>query len=241
MMKVLAIDFGDVRMGMAISDESGTFAFPRGIYQSQGRKKDLDFFLELCLDEKIRRVILSAPYNMDGSTGERFDKTLSFKKDLEKRFRYSKRLEHEIDVILWDERLTTQEALTITRKSGFSIKKTKQTLDALSAQILLENYLDSVREENKMDKEKDLFQVIEDEYDENMEVQEVELEDEDGNVTTFIIDEWFEYEDRVYAVMIDEDDEAVLFRVEEDEEGEMSFINPDEEEFAEVAKYYEEN
>ncbi len=240
-MKVLAIDFGDVRIGLAISDETGTFSFPRGIYQSQSRKKDLDYFLELCLDEKIDRIILSAPYNMDGTVGERFEKTLSFKKDLEKRLTYSKRLKRPVEVILWDERLTTREALAITRESGFSIKKTKQTLDALSAQILLESYLESVREEKKMENVKDLLTVVDDEYDEDLEVQEIELEDEDGNVLTFIIDEWFEYEDRVYAVMIDEDDEAVLFRVEEDEEGEMSFINPDVEEFEEVAKFYDEN
>jgi hypothetical protein len=92
-----------------------------------------------------------------------------------------------------------------------------------------------------MEDVKDLLTVVEDDYDEDMELQEIELEDEDGNVLTFIVDEWFEYKDSVYAVMIDEDDEAVLFRVEEDDEGELSFINPDEDEFAEVAKFYEEN
>lgn len=241
-MKVLAIDFGDARIGLAISDEKGIFSFPRGIYQSQNRKKDLDFFLELVLEEGVERILLSAPYNMDGTRGERFEKTLAFKKDLEKRLRHSKRLQRPLDVLLWDERLTTQQALDITRKSGFSAKKTKQTLDALSAQILLENYLQARAEEKKMDLEKkDLFPVTEEEYDEEMEVQEVELEDEEGNVVTFAIDEWFEYKDRLYAVLIDEDDEAVLFRVEEDEEEEMRFINPDEEEFEEVAKFYEEN
>ncbi len=241
MMKVLAIDYGDVRIGLAISDEKGIFSCPRGIYISRGKKKDLDYFLQLCLEEGIERIVLSAPYNMDGTKGERFEKTISFKAALEKRFAYSKRLNREIDIVLWDERLTTQEALEITREGGFSQKKTKRTLDALSAQILLRSYLESVHKENKMEDVKDLLTVVEDDYDEDMELQEIELEDDDGNVLTFIVDEWFEYKDSVYAVMIDEDDEAVLFRVEEDDEGELSFINPDEDEFAEVAKFYEEN
>lgn len=71
------------------------------------------------------------------------------------------------------------------------------------------------------------------------EIDEIELVDEDGNVVTFKLEEWFEYNDKLYAVLIDEDEEGLLFEsIEED--GEYVFITPSEEEFEEVKAYYEE-
>lgn len=70
------------------------------------------------------------------------------------------------------------------------------------------------------------------------EIDEIELVDEDGNVLTFELEEWFEFNGKVYAVLIDENDEALLFEsVEED--GEYSFVTPSEDEFEEVKAYYE--
>ena len=74
----------------------------------------------------------------------------------------------------------------------------------------------------------------------DFELQEVELVDEDGTVTRFVIDDWFEFEGNQYAVLVnDDEDDAVLFRVEEEGE-EMNFLTPDEDEFDRAAKYYEE-
>lgn len=70
------------------------------------------------------------------------------------------------------------------------------------------------------------------------EIDEIELVDEEGNVITFQLEEWFEYKDKIYAVLVD-GEEALLFEsIEED--GEYSFITPSEEEFDEVKAYYEE-
>ena len=71
------------------------------------------------------------------------------------------------------------------------------------------------------------------------EIDEIELVDEEGNVVTFQLEEWFEYNDKIYAFLIDNEEEALLFEsIEED--GEYSFITPSEEEFDEVKAYYEE-
>lgn len=71
------------------------------------------------------------------------------------------------------------------------------------------------------------------------EVDEIELIDEDGNTVVFELEEWFEYNEKIYAVLIDEDGEGLLFESVEDEDG-LSFITPTDEEFEEVKAYYEE-
>lgn len=71
------------------------------------------------------------------------------------------------------------------------------------------------------------------------EIDEIELIDEEGNVVTFRLEEWFEYKGKLYAVLLDEDDEGLLFESIE-EEGEYVFITPSEEEFEEVKAFYEE-
>ena len=77
------------------------------------------------------------------------------------------------------------------------------------------------------------------EHDHVHEIDEIELIDEEGNVLVFQLEEWFEYNDKIYAILIDNEEEALLFEsIEED--GEYSFITPSEEEFDQVKAYYEE-
>lgn len=71
------------------------------------------------------------------------------------------------------------------------------------------------------------------------EIDEIELIDEEGNLITFRLHEWFDYKNDIYAVLIDEEGEAILLKSIE-EEGEMSFVTPSDEEFEEVSAYYEE-
>lgn len=75
----------------------------------------------------------------------------------------------------------------------------------------------------------------------DFELQEIELIDDEGNAAKFLIDEWFDYNGKMYAVAVsaENEDDALLFRVEEEGET-MNFYTPDEEEFDEVSKYYEE-
>ncbi|NLY72309.1 MAG: DUF1292 domain-containing protein [Tissierellia bacterium] len=77
------------------------------------------------------------------------------------------------------------------------------------------------------------------EHDHVHEIDEIELIDEEGNVLVFQLEEWFEYNDKIYAVLIDEDGEGLLFESVEEEDG-YSFITPTDEEFEEVRAYYEE-
>ena len=117
-MRILAIDYGDARIGLALSDESETLASPVGTYKSQSMRKD-----------------------MDGSSGERVSKTKSFGNMLER--------VSGIQVEYKDERLTTVTAEQTLIECGMRREKRKQVIDTLSAQIILQSYLDARKRINK--------------------------------------------------------------------------------------------
>ncbi len=134
-MKILAIDYGDARIGLAMSDESETLASPIGTYLSQSMRKDIDYIAQLAKEKQVGRIVLGLPINMDGSLGPRADKTKSFGSVLER--------VSEIPVVYKDERLTTVSAEKTLIECNMRREKRKQVIDTLSAQIILQSYLDA--------------------------------------------------------------------------------------------------
>lgn len=149
-MKILALDFGEKRIGLAVSAGHG-FVFPRPYLPRTSNRIDIAAIVELAREEAIDLILLGAPYNMDGSSGEAMEKVLAFKKALEKKLRYSTRIEDAPEVLLWDERLTTVGAQSILIEQDVSRKKRKEVVDSLAASLLLESYLQE--KENKNDRE----------------------------------------------------------------------------------------
>ena len=137
-MRILGIDYGDARVGIAVSDPlmltaQGVKTLPNKVFDKM--LKSLD---EIYNEYKPEKIVLGFPKNMDGSVGFRGDITLEFKKTLEEKYPKS-------DVILYDERLSTVMAdrflsATNTRGSG-----RKKVIDTVSAAVILQNYLDSIR------------------------------------------------------------------------------------------------
>ena len=68
-MRILAIDYGDARIGLALSDESETLASPIGTYQSQSMRKDIDYIAGVAKEKGAGRIVVGLPVNMDGSMG----------------------------------------------------------------------------------------------------------------------------------------------------------------------------
>ena len=134
-MKILAIDYGDARIGLALSDESETLASPLGTYKSQSMRKDIDAIAALAKEKDAGLIVLGLPINMDGSYGERANKTESFGKVLEK--------VSGLKVVYKDERLTTVSAEKTLIDCNMRREKRKQVIDTLSAQIILQSYLDA--------------------------------------------------------------------------------------------------
>ena len=138
-MRVLGLDLGDRRIGIAISDETGTVAQGRGVYPRRGSKEDLSYLAELCRQEGVERIVVGLPLNMDGSEGDQARKARAFAQALA--------VETGLPVELLDERLTTVEADRVLRKAGLRERKRRGVRDELAAVLILQAWLDRRRGE----------------------------------------------------------------------------------------------
>lgn len=133
----IALDVGDVRIGVAVSDLLGITANPRETYV---RKKDdidadIDYFCEYAKKEDADAFVLGLPKNMDGTEGDRAFITREFGEKL--------REKSGIDVFYQDERLTTVSAERLLIEADVRRDKRKKVIDKVAATIILQSYLDS--------------------------------------------------------------------------------------------------
>ncbi|NLY72308.1 MAG: Holliday junction resolvase RuvX [Tissierellia bacterium] len=139
-MTIIALDYGDRRIGLAINTE-GDFVFARPYIPRKSNSQAIDCIIDFLRREDVDLIVLGAPYNMDDSQGEAMDKVLAFKKALEKKIRYTNRLVKRPEVDLWDERNTTTRAEEILIQQDVSRSRRKEIIDSLAASLLLEDYL----------------------------------------------------------------------------------------------------
>ncbi|MFH0820863.1 MAG: Holliday junction resolvase RuvX [Candidatus Peregrinibacteria bacterium] len=136
--KYLGLDFGDRRVGVAISDVDKSIVFPREAITYE-RSADLLTTLQvLCTEESVTKIVIGLPIQMDGTIGEQVAKTYEFGKKLSTAL-------PNMSVEYFDERLTTQEAQIRLHAQGIKAKDQKGLKDSLSAQLILETYLESRR------------------------------------------------------------------------------------------------
>lgn len=137
-MKYLGFDLGTRTLGISISDESKTLARTLTTLRFSG---DYDELLEpikqIVDEEKIEKIILGLPINMNYTIGDRGKETLEFKEKIEKYL--------NIEVIMQDERLSTVEANNYLLQADLSRKKRKKHIDSLAANIILQTYLDKMK------------------------------------------------------------------------------------------------
>ena len=131
--RILALDVGDVRIGVAVSDPTGTIAQPLEVYRRVGYGPDSRYVAELCRRMGCESVLLGLPLNMDGSCGDRAKLCEEFADKLRELV--------TVPVELWDERQTTVSAIGYLNETNTRGKKRKQVIDAVAATIILENYL----------------------------------------------------------------------------------------------------
>lgn len=132
-MRVLAIDYGDARTGIAISDLSGMIVGQTTVIHSRNAKKTAQEIAQLVRQSGAERIVMGFPRNMDGSEGPRAE--------LYKEFAALVEQECSMSVVLWDERRTTVEAHNILSDCNYHGKKRKNTVDAVAASLILEGYL----------------------------------------------------------------------------------------------------
>jgi len=141
-MKILGIDYGEKRIGIAVSDPSNIVARSLKVLKRNGTRSWVKE-LKLIIDEnKIEKIVVGFPVNMNGSLGEKGREVLAFVEVLKKRLK--------VPVVTWDERLTTVSAEKLLRQIKLSREKRKDILDKLSASIILQSYLDSILPSQKV-------------------------------------------------------------------------------------------
>ena len=132
--RVLALDWGVARIGMAISDEAGSFAFPAGILACRGRENDLDALVDLISERSVRAVVVGLPVHMDGRRGEAAAAAENFANAIAERT--------GLPVELLDERWTTREAERARRGSSRRRGRRREAVDDAAATLLLRTWLE---------------------------------------------------------------------------------------------------
>jgi putative Holliday junction resolvase len=135
-MRVLGIDHGTVRMGIAMSDELKIIAQPLEFIPAEPFSGFLDRLKELLQEYEVELILLGMPRNMDGSYGEASMKVREFEAMLKKSI--------TARIKTWDERLTSVQANRALSQGRVKKKKKRQNVDAISAAVLLQSYLDSL-------------------------------------------------------------------------------------------------
>lgn len=135
--KILAVDFGDVRTGLAVSDPSRFLASGIGYISPGGIEKTADAVSETAKAERVVAIVVGLPKNMDGSEGSRANRCKKFASMLEERT--------GLPVAMFDERMTTMTASRYLNATNTRGAKRKQVIDTLSAQIILQNCLDRLK------------------------------------------------------------------------------------------------
>jgi len=135
--RVLAIDYGRKRVGLALSDELGMTARPLAVFGRTNRQADIRRLREICRANGVTQIVVGFPVRMSGEAGEMANET--------ERFAARLRKELGIAVDLFDERLTSWEAEQMASEISTASRKNRKSLDDLAAAILLREYLGGTR------------------------------------------------------------------------------------------------
>ena len=133
MNKIMALDYGDARTGVAISDLLCTIVGSTAVVPSRNKEKALADLVRMAKENNVGEIVVGLPKNMDGTEGTRAELCRAFAEEL--------REATGLPVAMWDERRTTVEAHNILSQHNYHGKKRKNTVDAVAASLILEGYL----------------------------------------------------------------------------------------------------
>lgn len=134
-MRILGLDYGEARIGVAVSDALGMLATPLDTICEKNRDEQLMKTAAVAREYKVEKLVVGYPKHMDGTVGHRAQYTEEFARDLSEML--------DIPYIMWDERLSSTEAHRILESGGVSGKKRKTKVDKIAAVIILQGYLDA--------------------------------------------------------------------------------------------------
>jgi putative holliday junction resolvase len=145
--RILGVDFGRARIGIAVSDELGMLAHPvKTIPASREAAKQID---EIAREKDVERVVIGLPRHMNGSVGESAGEALAFAEELRKLL--------PCEVVTWDERLTTMAANRALRDTGRKTRDSRNVVDQVAAQMILQGYLDGLQSTRERGPEREIL------------------------------------------------------------------------------------
>lgn len=136
-MIIMSVDLGKARTGIAVSDPSGTFAFPKEVITEYHTDRLVEKVCNKAREYSAERIVVGYPKNMDGTLGERAQECAAIAEQI--------KTTSGIETVLWDERCTTVTAHNYLSMNNVRGKKRKETVDAVAAVIILEDYLRSLK------------------------------------------------------------------------------------------------
>ena len=137
MKRIMGIDYGDARTGVAVSDLLCSIVGSTCVVPSRNREKTIADIVKLARENDVGSIVVGLPKNMDGTEGPRAGLCREFAEELRKA--------SGLEVAMWDERRTTVEAHNILSQHNYHGKKRKNTVDAVAASLILEGYLAYLR------------------------------------------------------------------------------------------------
>jgi putative Holliday junction resolvase len=137
MYKIMALDYGDARTGVAISDLMCSIVGSTCVIPSRNTEKAIADIVKLAKDNSVGHIVVGLPKNMDGTEGIRAELCREFAARIGE--------VTGLPVTMWDERRTTVEAHNILSQHNYHGKKRKNTVDAVAASLILEGYLNSIK------------------------------------------------------------------------------------------------
>jgi putative holliday junction resolvase len=133
--RILALDLGKKRIGMALSDELGLTAQGLKTLEREGRRDDIEVLRRLAVENNVKLILMGDPLHMSGEKSRQGEYTREFARELE--------YKTGLPIRFWDERWTSREAERMLRGSGIAHDERKPAIDRISAVILLQSFLDS--------------------------------------------------------------------------------------------------
>lgn len=141
-MRYLALDVGDRRVGVAVSDESGSVAAPLTVVRRASKVEDFARLARLVREHGVGTLVVGHPLNADGSSGPQAQRIERYAAALDQALR-SEGL--DLSMVLWDEFLSTQQAQAAMIATGRKAKDRRARIDAVAAAVILQDYLDAQR------------------------------------------------------------------------------------------------
>lgn len=235
--RLIALDVGDRRIGIAVSDPLGITAQPLETYTRVGYGPDVRHISEIAQRYTTSRILCGLPRNMDGTEGFQSQKVREFAQKL---------TEAGFTVSFYDERMTTVLAEDALLEADMRRSDRKKKVDMIAAVMILQSYLDA---QAAAAQQKNAVQASEPseeapEEDDPLDEDVLELEDEDGNVISFVLSARIHYEDEDYVLLVStqssgdiEQDESFIMRSTTDAQGNPCYQSLEDE--ALIEKVYE--